>query len=110
MKISVKVGNTYYEAYEVEDLKDKVDFELIKQAVIDQILKPKYQELIASTDARILQYQKRKELGILTEDDENDYQNALREYRQWTEWYRQKKQEIQNTRSIDDLLNISLEP
>ena len=110
MKISVKVGNTYYEAFDITELPKNIDLDVVKQAIIDQILKPQYQKLIASTDDRILQYQKRQALGILNEDDETDYQEALAEYKKWTEWYKQKKQEIENAESIEELSSIVFEP
>ena len=64
-------------------------------------LKQNYISAVRITDARTLQYQKRKELGILTEDDETDYQEALSEYKTYTETYRQKKEQLESLSDLD---------
>lgn len=66
-------------------------------------LRQNYAIAAAHTDARILQYQKRKELGILTEDDESDYQEALNYYKKITEQYRQKKAELEQLTDLEQL-------
>ena len=69
-------------------------------------LKQSYASAAAQTDARFSQYNKRKELGILDEDDERDYQEALDYYKKITEQYRQKKAELKQIKDIEQLRNF----
>ena len=69
-------------------------------------LKQNYISAVSPTDARILQYQKRQSLGILTADDEADYQEALNEYKRLTELYRQKKAELEALNDLDAIRNF----
>lgn len=71
-------------------------------------LKQNYISAVSPTDARILQYQKRQTLGILTDDDENDYQEALNEYKTYTETYRTKKQQLETLSDLDDIRNFDV--
>ena len=66
-------------------------------------LKQNYASAATQTDARFSQYNKRKELGILNEDDEADYQEALDYYKKITEQYRQKKAELEQISDIEQL-------
>lgn len=82
----------------VKTLDEKV--QEAKQEKLNE-LKQNYISAVSPTDARILQYQKRKDLGILTQDDEDDYQNALNEYKTYTETYRQKKEQLESLTDLD---------
>ncbi len=66
-------------------------------------LKENYALAAAKTDARILQYQKRKALDILTEDDESDYSEALNYYKKMTEQYSQKKARLEQINDLEEL-------
>lgn len=78
--------------------------------VILEDLKNIYIQTVEPTDRRLLQYLKRKNLNILTSEDETDYQTALSDYQKFTLKYREFKsllmEEI-NTWHNNDFENYS---
>ena len=62
-------------------------------------LKQKYITMITSTDDEFLAYQKRKELRIKTDKDDEDYNKAIQLYKEATEWYRNEKNKIAFTKN-----------
>ena len=134
IKIYQKDGKTTYtlrvkepkdegwQEYEIEDLEDikvtpegqviiKTPDEKLQEKKQERLkmLKTNYKSLIVETDERVLQYQKRKALGRLTEDDEQDYQEALQKYNEITDWYFETKKAILNAQSLEELYAIKIE-
>jgi len=100
-------GDHRYWTWDFETKQWKEDLTAAK-TLATEWLKKNYKQAIAETDERLMQYEKRKALGIHNADDEQDYQDALNLYRDKTNAYRSKKAQIEAAASIEDILNIDL--
>jgi len=77
-------GNTPEPEFTTDELK----------AMINNLLLAQYKRKIAVTDDEFLAYQKRKELGIKNNKDDDDYNKAMQLYKEITEWYRAEKEKV----------------
>lgn len=82
--------------FTLEDFKNKVL----------KLIKSNYVRDIQSTDSMFIAYQKRKELGILDNEDEEAYLRELEYYKNKTLDYRLKKAQVCNEVSIGGLVNL----
>ena len=81
--------------YSLEQLKEKAQ-ELNLQ---------KYKEFCKENDNEIIKYQKRRDTGINTQEDLDDYLKAVNEYKTKTLEYRAKKEQIESATIENDLIN-----
>ena len=66
----------------------------------------KYKEFYKENDNEIIKYQKRRDTGINTQEDLDDYLKAVNEYKTKTLEYREKKEQIESATIENDLINI----
>jgi len=69
------------------------DVEALRSDILNKLLDT-YKTIIKPTDDEYLAYQKRKELGIKNNKDDNDYANTMQLYKEKTGWYRAEKEKV----------------
>ena len=80
-------------SYKDERLYVVTDVEALRNNILNKLLDT-YKEYIKQTDNEYLAYQKRKELGMKNNKDDDDYNKAMQLYKEITEWYRAEKEKV----------------
>lgn len=79
-----------------------VYLDMCRDRAVDTLL-ANYMIICTETDSEEMMYSKRSNLGILSDDDQAQYDMAMERYRQATVTYRQRKQQITDAQSIAEL-------